>query len=166
MALRSNAVLIAAVAITAVIVAGLTAVILGEANSRPDLFGNTETAITLRPHGPCELASKATGVIAKKGKKITWTVKNECADTQTVTVGNFRLTDNRNENTTGDCESPGADWPFDQDREQPDNRRTSPGAGAAGHIKLTVKSTTVPQTYYFDVCLGKTKTDPRLIIDP
>jgi hypothetical protein len=77
-----------------------------------------------------------------------------------VTVGNFRLTENK-ENRTGDCDSPGADFPFD-----PGDRFTSPEAGKTGHIKLKLKSTTLPQTYYFDVCLGKTKTDPRLVIDP
>ena len=161
MASSSKAVLIGAVVVTAVIVAGLAAVTLGGGNSRPGFFGDTETAITLRPHGPCELASKATGVIAKKGKKVTWIVENECAETQTVTVGNFSLTDNRNAKTTGDCDSPGADFPFEDG-----NRATSPEAGKTGKIKLKLKSTTLPQTYYFDVCLGKTKTDPRLIIDP
>ena len=170
MALRSNAVLIGAVVVTAVVVAGLSAVSFGEANSRPDFFGNTETPITLRPHGgPCELASKATGVIAKKGGKITWTVKNECSDVQTVTVGNFRSTADPVEAKNCDTAIAGVNWLFEEGTET-DHRRTAPGAGGTGHIKLRLKSTTLPETYYFDVCLGTDnggkKTDPRLIIDP
>jgi hypothetical protein len=131
-----------------------------------DIFGNTETAIRLRPNalGACELFGKETGVIVKKGKRIKWEVENLCPATQTVTLGNFRkeaisLKDNCNDAMVGTFE-----WPFEPGPELANRQSVVPSDEKSDKVKFKAKD--LPGTYYFDVCLGNVKVDPRLIIDP
>ena len=176
MAQRSNAVLISAVAVTAVIVAGLTAVILENFRGVNALStGDKETWLRLGPVSasrPCELVEKAS-FRAKNGKKVTWKIENLCADAQTVTIGNFRA--EKDENVQfADCKeaASGVPFPFDPPYNLADRQRTV-GPGENGK-KLEFKTkhsgtSTSPEVYYFDICLGTgngKKVDPRLLIDP
>ena len=131
-----------------------------------DIFGNTETAIRLRTNAlsACELFGKETGVIVKKGKKVTWRIENLCSSEQTVTLGNFRkepiaVKDNCNDAMVGIF-----DWPFEPGPELANRQSVVPSGGKSDKVKFKAKD--LPGTYYFDVCLGNVKVDPRLIIDP
>ena len=133
------------------------------------LTGNTDKTLDLTGSGSaCTIGTSAADkdVQVKKNKKVTWAVKNACAAAQTVTLGNFRTVQVSTQPT---CTSPtegGAAWPFkDQDQ---NNRSVTVPAGSTGEIVLkeAKNAGTTSVTYYFDICLGSVKADPRLVIDP
>jgi hypothetical protein len=131
--------------------------------------GNTETKLDLDVvGGVCTIVTPVAqkDVSVKKNKKITWDVKNACASAQAVMLGNFRLAQ---ASTATDCANPtagGAEWPFkEQDK---DNRSVTVNTGDTGQIELkeAKNDTSAAVTYYFDVCLGGVKKDPRVVIEP
>ena len=85
------------------------------------------------------------------------------ATTQTVTLGNFRKEVSSGKDNCNDAKVGTFEWPFDP-AEALDNRQSVVPAGEEDDIKFKAKN--LPGTYYFDVCLGSVKVDPRLIIDP
>ena len=140
-------------------------------------LGNTDTGLSLRDvGGTCTLTGKETEVVVQKNKKLTWDVRNFCAQAQTVSVGNFRTTPqtangNCSAVTEGDARSP-----FQQDDEA--RRTVSVGAGSAydpekGKVQLKVRSRGdlggEALTFYFSLCLGsggnQRVVDPRLVIE-
>jgi hypothetical protein len=133
------------------------------------LTGNTDKTLDLTGSGSaCTIGTSAADkdVQVKKNKKVTWTVKNACASAQTVTLGNFRTVQTSNQTTCTNPTEGGAVWPFkDQDQ---NNRSVTVPAGSTGEIVLQEAKNdgTTQLTYYFDICLGSVKADPRLIIDP
>ena len=167
MAEKSSAVRTGLIAAGAAVVAAVVTVFTvgAFAGFGRDILGNTETAIRLRTNslGACELFGKETGVIVKKGKRIKWKVENLCPAPQTVTLGNFRkeaisLKDNCNDAMVGTFE-----WPFDPGPELANRQSVVPAGETSDKVKFKAKD--FPGTYYFDVCLGAAKVDPRLIID-
>ena len=124
--------------------------------------GHTETDITLTmTGGQCTLA-KDMDLRVKKGKNVKWKINNQCSTDQTVAVGDFTLNTPPAGSTCADTPS----WPFD-DADRPDRVKTI-GASRRGDIKLTrAKNANSTQAeYYFNVCRGGTKVDPRLVIEP
>jgi hypothetical protein len=172
---KNNFVRVAVVAAGAAAVAAFVTVALEPfADGEPDLFRNTETSITLRMQKNaqdqmvCVLVSKNTGPRAKKDGRIRWKVKNRCESEQTVTIGNFRNTE---ATETVNCDLPTGSntaWFFEENKDDPAKRRTSPAKNNTRNIDLNINlpNITSTVTYFFDVCLGATKSDPRLIIDP
>lgn len=165
----SKAVLIASIAGTAVVAVGLTAgSVWAIRKSGKDFWGNTESTITLRQPsgGACTITGKETEVSVKKNKKITWKVVNYCATAQTVSLGNFRITAAGTQtNCTGATEG-GATWPF-QGPDALASRQVTVDPADDGDIKQKAKDLgSSPVEFHFDICLGGTKIDPRLVIDP
>jgi hypothetical protein len=173
---QRNAVLISAVVVTAVIAAGLTAVILEK--FRADTTADAEDKETwlrlgrLDANRPCELVEKAS-FRAKNGKKVTWRIENLCADAQTVTIGNVRAEKDENVQFQ-DCKeaASGVPFPFDPPYTLNDRQQTVGPNENGKKIEFKAKhpgTSTNPEVFYFDICLGTgngKKVDPRLIIDP
>ena len=165
----SKPVLIAAIAGTAVVAVGLTAgSVWAIRGIGRDVWGNTESTITLRQPGggACTVTGKETEVNVKKNKKITWKVVNYCATAQTVSLGNFRTTA---AGTQTNCTSPtegGATWPF-QGADGTADRQVTVDPADDGDIKQKAKDLgSSPVEFHFDLCLGGRKVDPRLVVDP
>ena len=132
--------------------------------------GDADTALELSGTGAaCAIVTPAQSkdVTVQKNKKVTWHVTNHCDTQQTVTLGNFRTVQTGSaSNCTNDTEG-GADWPFkDQDK----GNRSVTVAATTGKDDIVLKEAknagSASVTYYFDICLGLVKKDPRLIIDP
>jgi hypothetical protein len=150
------------------LVGGIVVVIIVAALYVPTLLGNTDTSLELNvAGGVCTIVTSATSkdVSVKKNKKITWAVSNACPSAQTVMLGNFRTVQGSTRTTCTDA-TEGAAWPFkDQDQ---DKRSATISPGQSNGIVLKEARNTSGQqlTYYFDVCLGGVKKDPRLVIEP
>jgi len=135
-----------------------------------DWLGNTSTPLKLEGSGSaCAITTPINDkdVTVKKGKKITWQIQNACDKAQIVNVGNVRLNQADPGGPTnckaGMEESP---WPF---KAQDQGRRSVYlEAGSRGEIVLkeAKNEESKPVIYYFDICLGGTKKDPRLVVDP
>ena len=132
--------------------------------------GDTETALELSGTGAaCAIVTPAESknVTVQKNKKVTWHVTNHCDTQQIVTLGNFRTVQAGSAtNCTNDTEG-GAQWPF-KDEDKGNRSVTVPATTGQGDIELKeAKNAGSSQlTYYFDICLGAVKKDPRLVIDP
>jgi hypothetical protein len=133
------------------------------------IIGNTDTALDLNvTGGACAIVTDAAAknVSVKKNKKVTWAVKNACPAAQTVMLGNFRTVEASTRTTCTDPTEGGAAWPFkDQDQ---NNRSVTVQARQTGGIVLKEAKNAggTALTYYFDICLGGVKKDPRLVIEP
>ncbi len=154
--------------LTAAVVAAATAVVvvLGR-----DMFGNTTTDLKLEMSGnACTITTPINDkdVTVKKNKKITWTVRNACTTDQFVSVGNVRR-QAEDPAKVPDCKAGMAEsyWPF---KAQDQARRSVfvPKDGGVEDIVLkeAKNDTGKPDVYYFDVCTGGAKKDPRLVVDP
>lgn len=146
------------------VIAGVIVVVVVGAFLGYTLLGNSETKITLSGN-PCTL-TKEDPVNVKKGKKITWEIDNQCASAQTVRIGNFRAAATGGPN---DCSVEGSDWPFGKAEDKPlPARERTVNSGESKKIKqrTAINNTGSPLTFYFDVCLGGARVDPRLIVDP
>ena len=133
------------------------------------LTGNTDKTLDLTASGTACTIGTSTGdkdVEVAKNKKVTWTVKNACASAQTVMLGNFRTVPASTQATCANPTEGSATWPFKNGDEN--NRSVTVPAGSTGEIVLKEAKNdgTTKLTYYFDICLGSVKADPRLIIDP
>ena len=131
--------------------------------------GNTDTALDLNVSGSaCVIVTNISdkNVTVKKNKKITWAVKNACPAAQTVQLGNFRTGQTSTNGTCADPTEGGATWPFKAGDEN--NRSVTVPAGQSGEIILreAKNAGSSELTYYFDICLGGVKGDPRLVIEP
>ena len=132
-----------------------------------DWWGNTETDVSLvAPTNTCTLG-KETIVTVQKNKQVTWDVENDCAQAQTVRVGNFRTTPQTASTNCDAATEGGATSPFQQDDLA--RRTVTVDAGSDGEIKLKVKSRGElgedPLLYYFSICLNQTVADPQLVIE-
>lgn len=152
------------------VVGGIVVVIIIAVLVVPPLLGNTDTSLDLNvAGGACTIVTSPTAkdVSVKKNKKVTWAVKNACPSAQTVTLGNFRTVQFSSRTSCAEAIE-GSPWPFkDQDSDQ--NRRSvTVEAGRTSDIVLKeAKNAGGAQlTYYFDVCVGGVKKDPRLVIEP
>lgn len=165
----SKAVLIAAIAVTAVVAVGLTAGIVGAIRGfGKDFWGNTESTITLRQPGggACTITGKETEVSVKKNKKLTWKVINHCATTQTVSLGNFRTPAVGTQTNCTSATEGGATWPF-QGADGAADREVTVDPADDGDIEQRAKDLgSSPVEFHFDICLGGTKVDPLLVVDP
>jgi len=119
--------------------------------------------------GVCTIVTNAADkdVTVGKNHKVTWTVRNACPADQLVTVGNFRAAPT---GSNSDCSAPtegGGAYPFKAGEEA--NRSVNAPANTTNR-KIEQKEAkdpgTSPATYYFDVCLGTAKKDPKLVIEP
>jgi hypothetical protein len=101
-----------------------------------------------------------------KNHKITYTVKNNCSSDQLLLVGNFRPT--QGDNGVTDCKAGVIEstWPF-KNLDQSIRQVYIP-AGETQHLSLkeAKNETGNTLTFYFDICMGGKKADPRLDIDP
>lgn len=165
----TKAVLIAAIAGTAVLAVALTAGSVWAIRSAgKDFWGNTESTITLRQPGggACTITGKETEVSVKKNKKITWTVINHCGTAQTVSLGNFRTSAAGTQTNCATATEGGASWPF-QGPDALATRQVTVNPGDDDNITQRAKNLgSSPVEFHFDICLGGTKIDPRLVIDP
>ena len=93
-------------------------------------------------------------------------MKNNCSSDQLLLVGNFRPT--QGDNGVTDCKAGVIEstWPF-KNLDQSIRQVYIP---AGETQKLTLKEakneTGNTLTFYFDICMGGKKVDPRLDIDP
>jgi hypothetical protein len=134
------------------------------------MTGNTEEALELNvAGGACTIVTNTADkdVSVKKNKKVTWAVKNACATEQTVMLGNFRTVQASTRTT---CTDPteNASWPFrDQDQDQNKRSVTVPAGDTKDIVLMEAKNAgAAALTYYFDICVGGVKKDPRLVIEP
>lgn len=164
---KSSAALIGGGVVAGVIVGGFAILVMGMGGFGKDLFGNTESMITLRVVNSDCVIGKETEVTVKKNKKITWRVRNLCAGPQTVTLGNFRTASNSSA-TNCDQAAQGPVWPFKDEDQGLAYRRVTVDPGKHDDITLRDAKNTgnTPLLYYFDTCVGSEKQDPRLVIDP
>lgn len=154
---------------TYAIVGGILVVVVVGAFVAFKLLGNTETGLELNVvGGACTIVTPIADkdVSVQKNKKVTWHVTNDCPASQTVMLGNFRTVPASSATDCTNATEGGATWPFkDQDQ---GNRSVTVGTGNTDDIELKeAKNAGSSQlTYYFDVCVGGVKKDPRLVIDP
>ena len=155
---------VVATAAAAAVVAAVV-VVLGR-----DAFGNTTTELKLEMSGSaCAITTPINDkdVTVKKNKKVTWHVENACTTDQFVSVGNVRP--QPGDNGVTNCKAGMAEqyWPF---KAQDQARRAVyvPKDGGSEDIVLKeAKNDSGKQdVYYFDICLGGVKKDPRLVVDP
>src|SRR5207249_9452096 len=131
-------------------------------------LGDTKTGLELNvAGGGCTIVTNVAkkDVSVKKNKKITWSVKNACPTSQTVLLGNFRVSPPSTLTVCTGATVGGAAWPFkDQDQ---NNRSVTVPSGGSGDIVLkeakNAGSTKI--TYYFDICVGGVKKDPEMVIE-
>lgn len=151
------------------VVTGVIVVVVVGAYLVVTLTGNTEESLDLTVSGTsCTIGTSATDkdVHVTKNKKVTWTVKNSCPSAQTVMLGNFRTSETSTQTTCTEPTEGGADWPFkDEDKKK---RDVTVEAGNTGPITLkeAKNAGSTALTYYFDICVGGVKKDPRLVIEP
>jgi hypothetical protein len=150
------------------VVTGIVVVVIVGAYVLVTLTGNTEEGLELNvAGGACTVVTNATDkdVSVKKNKKVTWAVKNSCATEQTVMLGNFRTVQASTRTT---CTDPteNASWPF-KDQDQNQRSVTVPSGGTQDIVLKEAKNASnAALTYYFDICVGGVKKDPRLVIEP
>jgi hypothetical protein len=167
----------------AFVVGAAIAVALVAAAFDVNLFGDTETGVTLsviKSGAGCVLSGKETEAHVRRNKKLIWKIRNYCTDgAKTVIVGNFRTSPDPVSAT--DCSAPtsaAVDYPFvEQDLaarskqveagETESNGSIDPGEDK---LKLKVKDLNIPDgqpslTYYYDLCVGSQKFDPRLEVE-
>ena len=134
-----------------------------------DIFGNTTTELKLEMSGSaCAITTPINDkdVTVKKNKKITWEVENACSTDQFVSVGNVRAKAEPNGVNNCNAGVPEPTWPFKtQDQAR---RAVYVPAGKTEKIELKeAKNDSGKQdVYYFDICVGGVKKDPRLVVDP
>ena len=168
----------------AFVVGAAIAVALVTAAFGVNIFGDTETGVTLsviKSGAGCVLSGKETQAYVKKNKHLIWKIRNYCTDgPKTVIVGNFRTSSDPVPAT--DCSAAtygNVDYPFtEQDLsarskevaagEQENNGSIDPGEAK---LKLKVRGNLdIPPgqpslTYYYDLCVGSQKFDPRLEVE-
>jgi len=161
------------------IVIGAAAVILAAVLGPAIVGGNdAEAPIHLQQansNSPCAVTVKAQIARVRQNRKIVWEIANYCGSQQVLTVGNFRTVESPSD-LPANCETAthgGAAWLFQDDENNVDRRRRSINAGnpydpKERDLDLKVKQGlgSAPLDYYYDICLGGTKADPKLIIDP
>lgn len=134
-----------------------------------NFWGNTEASLVLDDtSGPCTIVTPVAekDVAVRRKKKITWTITNNCATPQTVMVGNFRTVMASSATTCTSGTAGGEAWPFKRQDEDEKERSVTVKVDDTGDISLKdAKDTKVDLTYYFDICVGGTKVDPRLVIE-
>ena len=134
-----------------------------------DIFGNTTTELKLEMSGSaCTITTPINDkdVAVKKNKKITWEVENACSTDQFVSVGNVRAKAEPNGVNNCNAGVPEPTWPFKQQDQA--RRAVYVPAGKTEKIELKeAKNDSGKQdVYYFDICMGGVKKDPRLVVDP
>ena len=106
-------------------------------------------------------------VAVKKNKKITWTVRNSCTTDQFVSIGNVRAQPGENGVTNCKAGMPESPWPFKpQDQARRSVYVPKDGGDEDIVLKEAKNDSGKQDVYYFDVCLGGVKKDPRLVVDP
>ena len=127
------------------------------------LGGTTKTPINLAGSGVNCTPTKESVVHVPKGNNMQWVVKNDCDAPQTVMVGNFHL---NTPGSTAGCGQTANDWPFKDD--DLNNRQVTVPAGSSDKILLheAKNASGAALHYQYDVCIGGSKKDPELVIDP
>jgi hypothetical protein len=149
----------------------IATIVLG-ASGLFNIFGDRETDVTLSQEsdGACTLG-KETVVRVKRGKNVKWKIRNYCPSPQTVTVGNFRMAAG---SSAGDCSRPTEgeiEFPFTEDERTATveaaeiQEGENPDPGKTDMTMKTKDRGNQQFSYYFDICLGNQKADPRLIIE-
>jgi hypothetical protein len=163
------------VKVTGGLVAGVAvaAIVLAASGVSINLFGDKDTDVTLSvgDGGSACTLGKETVVRVKRGKTVTWKIRNYCPTPQTVTVGNFRASV---DSTARDCAQPtegSVEFPFTEDArtaavEAAEIEEGENPKPAKADVKMKTKDRGNQEfSYYFDICLGNQKADPRLIIE-
>jgi hypothetical protein len=140
-----------------------------------NLTGDIESGVNLSPGdgGACVVSGKETEVRVRKNKRVIWKIRNYCSDGKTVSVGNFRSTPTSSATNCTNATEGSATYPFTEDSYTARSVTVDPGVAKSdgtvnpgnAKIKLKVKGEAPYQTYYFDICLGSQKADPRLIVE-
>ena len=109
--------------------------------------------------------------MATKNKKLTWEVKNFCAQAQLVSWGFRTAPQTGNTNCSAVTEG-GTTSPFQQDEEA--RRTVSVGAASGGSPGKKKSSCEIKSrsnlggnelTFYFSICLNQAVVNPRLVIE-
>lgn len=147
-----------------VVVGVIGAMVVGAAFFGISFTGGRETRVTLVDLGQGCTLGKETNVWAKGGKNLTWKIENRCLAPQTVSVGDFRLTENP---AALDCSREGAAYPFDPGAREVAVEKGEPRKPAKADLKLKAKKhdQTEVTSYYFNICLNGTPADPRLLVE-
>ena len=152
-----------AVAISIVVLASIAAVVFLKG-------GDTEKTLELAMNGPnCVITTSSADkdVSVGNGKKVTWKVHNACNSDQLVLVGNFRTTQNDPQSVM-DCKAGIIEttWPFKKLDQSVRDIYVPAGETQDLALKEATNNTGNKLTFYFDICMGGKKVDPRLDIDP
>jgi hypothetical protein len=155
-------------------VAGVVVVIVVVAFYVVTWWGDTETSLALSGTGSaCMIVTQTEqkDVKVKRKKKVTWKITNACDTDQTVMLGNFRTVQTSARMTCTEA-TENAEWPFKTQDQDPNQRSKTVNKGTPtnptrGEIVLKdAKDTSIQLDYFFDICLGGVKKDPRLVIEP
>lgn len=131
--------------------------------------GDADKTLTLAMNGStCTITTAPADkdVEVGKNKKITWNVNNTCTANQLVLVGNFRPT--QADGGILDCKAGVIEstWPFKNLDQSMRQVYVPAGETQAITLKEAKNETGNKLTFYFDICMGGKKVDPRLDIDP
>jgi len=157
--------LVAGVAITGLLVFSLFDI---------NLFGDIESGINLSPGpgGACAVSGKETEVRVRRNKKVVWKIRNYCLTGQTVNIGNVRTSPTSTATNCTNAADGSLTYPFEEQTFEQRSVTINPGTQEADYVnpanaklKLKVTNGAPYQTFYFDICLGGQKADPRLIVE-
>ena len=134
-----------------------------------DIFGNTTTELKLEMSGSaCAITTPINDkdVTVKKNKKVTWEVENRCTTDQFVSVGNVR--DKAEPNGINNCNAGVSEstWPFKKQDQAKRSVYVPAGETEKIELKEAKNESGKQDVYYFDICVGGVKKDPRLVVDP
>jgi hypothetical protein len=139
----------------------------------------TDVTLSVPMGGSGCVLGKETAVRVKRNRTLVWKIRNYCTDgAKMVIVGNVRTT---SAPPAGDCSaatSGTVDYPFTEQGlsersqaveagEKKSNGSIDPGDAK---LRLKVRNLNIPDndpsvTYYYDICLGDQKSDPRLEVE-
>jgi hypothetical protein len=138
------------------------------------LRGDTESGINLSPGagGACVVSGKETEVRVRQGRRVIWKIRNYCLTGQTVNIGNVRTNPTSTATNCSNATDGSLTYPFEEQTFEQRSSIINPGTEQPDHVnpananlRLKVTNGAPVQTYYFDICLGGQKADPRLIVE-
>ncbi|HEX6972968.1 MAG TPA: hypothetical protein VF147_01125 [Vicinamibacterales bacterium] len=115
--------------------------------------------------GQCTWLVKQDAIV-ERGKNIVYQIRNKCGSTVTVTLGNFRKTQNGSNTDCANAVETGVTWPFTSGSELADRQQSIPGGGGTIVLRGAIHSGgSTEDKYFFDACIGNRIVDPRLVIE-
>lgn len=170
---QSNLVKIVGGVVVGAVAAGAAIGAFFEVKFRSDI--ESGTILSLDPKtNTCVVSGKEIEVRVRRKARVVWKIRNYCTDgEQTVVVGNFRSEESGH---AADCSNPtenSSAYPFTQTAPADRTKTVSRGVKnpddsitpGTAKLKLKVQDQADYKTYYYDICVGAHKNEPRLIVE-